>query len=420
MSDLAIRALGLGKKYELGSTTPYKSLRESLSTVLRRNANGGAAPNRTLWALRDVSFDIRRGDVVGVMGRNGAGKTTLLRLLSRITKPTTGKAILWGRTGTLLEVGTGFHPEMTGRENVFLSGSIIGMSRRELLSKFDEIVAFAEIERFVDTPVKRYSSGMYVRLAFSVAAHMQSEILLVDEVLAVGDAAFQKKCLGKMGDVAKDGRTILFVSHNALSMQALCNKGLLLEQGQLTFEGSIGEVVNRYLEIGREHAGEASWTLDGAPGREGARLKAVRVKARGETTGAVSLAEDFEIEVDHWNLEPNARRLISIHLHNSAGVCVLTSANMPSAAQVPDPWFERQYPPGVYRTTCRIPGFLLNNGDYSVSVFVNQRTAYDNLILVRDALTFTVEDIPEMRREYSGEWLGVVRPRLNWATERIE
>jgi lipopolysaccharide transport system ATP-binding protein len=257
MADIAIRATGLSKRYRLGTRERYSTLRDSLARAARSRLRrlsrpadpwtAGEAEGDWLWALRDVSFDVRQGEVIGVIGRNGAGKSTLLKILSRITEPTDGMAEIHGRVGSLLEVGIGFHPELTGRENIYLSGAIIGMRRREIARQFDEIVAFADLERFVDTPVKRYSSGMYVRLAFAVAAHLQSDILLVDEVLAVGDAAFQKKCLGRLGDVARDGRTVLLVSHNLVTIERLCGSALLLEHGRVARRGSAAEVVQEYL-----------------------------------------------------------------------------------------------------------------------------------------------------------------------------
>src|SRR4051812_13058754 len=261
--DVVIRAEGLGKRYELGHAADrerYIALRDVLARgargILRRTADmlrGRAViPGDTVeefWALRDVSFEVRRGEALGIIGRNGAGKSTLLKILSRITEPTAGRVTIKGRVASLLEVGTGFHPELTGRENIFLNGAILGMTRAEIRRKFDEIVAFAEVERFLDTPVKRYSSGMYVRLAFAVAAHLEQEILVVDEVLAVGDAVFQKKCLGKMEDVAKEGRTVLFVSHNMAAIQAFCTAGILLKTGQLALHGDIGVTVHGYLQM---------------------------------------------------------------------------------------------------------------------------------------------------------------------------
>jgi lipopolysaccharide transport system ATP-binding protein len=252
MSDIAIRVEHLGKQYRLGGQqVRYATFREALVNAANaplRWLNGNrSSKNNTFWALDDVSFEVKHGEAVGIIGRNGAGKSTLLKVLSRITSPTRGRVDIYGRVGSLLEVGTGFHPELTGRENIYLNGAILGMSRKEIDSKFDEIVAFAEIERFLDTPVKFYSSGMYVRLAFAVAAHLEPEILVVDEVLAVGDAEFQKKCLGKMGDVAHEGRTVLFVSHNMAAISSLCKSGILLDLGQMINQGDIKRVVSEYL-----------------------------------------------------------------------------------------------------------------------------------------------------------------------------
>ena len=245
----AISVQGLSKRYTLGAGGGYRRLSEVITDRLKRRPKPSPdQEDRHLWALKDVSFEVAEGDVVGIVGRNGAGKSTLLKVLSRITEPTSGRAVLHGRVGALLEVGTGFHPELSGRENIFLNGAILGMRKAEIQRRFDEIVEFADVERFLDTPVKRYSSGMYVRLAFAVAAHLEPEVLVVDEVLAVGDAAFQRKCLGKMGDVARSGRTVLFVSHNMAAVEALCTRGILLDAGAVVHDGSAGECVARYLE----------------------------------------------------------------------------------------------------------------------------------------------------------------------------
>src|SRR5437764_12400489 len=279
-SALAIQTFGLSKQYRLGQyRQAYQTLREELvraGRALVRRQRAGDGPD-TIWALDGVSFEVEQGEVVGIIGRNGAGKTTLLKILSRITEPTRGYADVTGRVGSLLEVGTGFHPELTGRENVYLYGSILGMSRPEIRRRFDEIVSFAEVERFLDTPVKRYSSGMSVRLAFAVAAHLEPEILLVDEVLAVGDAAFQRKCLGKMGDVAEQGRTVLFVSHNMSAVNQLCRRSILLETGLLITDGVTNEVVNSYL-FGASRKAVRTWRdRSSAPGGDIIRLGAVRI-----------------------------------------------------------------------------------------------------------------------------------------------
>ena len=434
MSAIAIRVKNLSKLYRIGEMERYKALRDTLANAFsapvrvirsairgKRSVKKETRADNYIWALKDVSFDVKEGEVVGIIGRNGAGKTTLLKLLCRITEPTEGYGEIHGRVGSLLEVGTGFHPEMTGRENIYLNGAILGMKKREIDRKFAKIVDFSGVEKFIDTPLKRYSSGMQVRLGFSVAAHLEPEILLVDEVLAVGDVEFQKKCLGKMGEVAKAGRTVLFVSHNMLSIQNLCTRGILLESGRISMDGSITDVINKYLDQGAEKTGEVSWASpDTAPGNKRVRLKAVRVVSEGQVTGVVDISKEFRIEIDYWNLEANSRRLVSIHLHNSMGICVLTSANLPSACITPDAWSPRPYPTGLFRTSCTIPGNLLNDGPHSVSVFINEKSASDNILALKDVLPFTVRDTGVMRKEFTGKWLGAVRPRLDWYTTKLE
>ena len=433
MSAPIITVENLSKRYRLGQIGAT-SLRESVERGWHRLRGGRGEhsinhlpstihhPSHSddIWALRDISFEVKRGEVLGIIGKNGAGKSTLLKILSRITEPTSGRAILRGRVGSLLEVGTGFHPELTGRENIYLNGAILGMKKAEITNKLDEIIAFAEVEKFVDTPVKRYSSGMYVRLAFAVAAHLDPEILLVDEVLAVGDVAFQKKCMGKMDDVAHAGRTVLFVSHNMFNVQKLCTRGILLGSGRIASVGRIGSVVDFYLNSGEQDTGEVTWeSPEVAPGASRVRLKAVRVVSDNAVTAVVDISKALRIEVDYWNLEKNGRRLVSVHLHSSAGVCILTSSNAPSLSIKPDSWYSRPYPAGVFRTSCVIPGCFLNDGVHSISVFING-SMIDNILSARDVLTFSVQDIGTMRAEYSGKWLGAVRPRLEWKTTQLD
>lgn len=429
MSEIAIRIEGLCKEYTIGTAgVPYSTLREVVMQKLTApfkclTTRSTTARRKTekIWALKDVSFEIKQGEVVGLIGRNGAGKSTLLKILSRIMDPTQGRAELYGRTGSLLEVGTGFHPELTGRENIYLNGALLGMKRTEITRKFDEIVAFSEVEKFIDTPVKRYSSGMYVRLAFAVAAHLNSEILLVDEVLAVGDAAFQKKCLGKMGEVAKGGRTVLFVSHNMFSLQDLCTQGLLLESGKILLKGEINDVIHKYLQGLNRENGEIAWpSVDVAPGTDKIRLKAVRVVSDFEVPGKVDIKRDFKIEVDYWNLEENAKWHVSIHLSNSMGVLVLSGGNHPCATKKIDPWADRPQPLGVYSASCTIPGGILNDGQYSVTVYINGATVHDFIHVSRDVLSFEIHDTGYMREGYGGPWLGVLRMPLDWKTVRLE
>lgn len=302
MSDTALSVRGVGKRYQLvHGRDRYGRLTESLSAAIRNPMRRGPKPEE-FWALRDVTFDVPHGEVVGIVGRNGAGKSTLLKILSRITEPTTGEAVLQGRVGSLLEVGTGFHPELTGRENIYLSGSILGMRRAEIQRRFDEIVDFAEVERFLDTPVKRYSSGMQVRLGFAVAAHLEPDILIVDEVLAVGDAAFQKKSIGKMGAVATSGRTVLIVSHNLAVIDSLCRRALQLDQGQIVADGEASDVVRRYLEA-EDTAGENDVSLaDHDRRRPGMARYMQRIRTvdhQGRPVRTYAQGEPLVIEIDY-------------------------------------------------------------------------------------------------------------------------
>lgn len=319
MSEYAIRAEGLSKRYVLGERVGYATLRDAISRgagkiFMRR----GKDPSREIWALSDVSFEVKHGEVLGIIGRNGAGKSTLLKILSRITEPTRGRARMAGRVGSLLEVGTGFHPELTGRENVFLNGAILGMTRREIREKFDEIIAFAEVERFVDTPVKRYSSGMRMRLAFSVAAHLEPELLFVDEVLAVGDAAFQRRCLRRMDDVASRGRTVLFVSHNMAAVSSLCTRAILLRDGKLAEEGSPADIIEEYIGTDRPTDGCVLFPEPEEP--QSARLTAVRLKDRsGLVSTSVGVGEACVIEVECEARETLANPSIGVVIQDRLG-----------------------------------------------------------------------------------------------------
>ncbi|HZR33555.1 MAG TPA: ABC transporter ATP-binding protein [Terriglobales bacterium] len=329
MSDVAISCAGIGKQYRIGERERYKALRDVITDAMyapfRRMQAAFTADRKaksphdqpSIWALRDVSFEVKRGDVVGLIGRNGAGKSTLLKILSRITEPSEGSAQIYGRVGSLLEVGTGFHPELTGRENIYLNGAILGMKKAEIARKFDEIVAFAEVEKFIDTPVKRYSSGMYVRLAFAVAAHLETEILLVDEVLAVGDAQFQKKCLGKMGDVAKHGRTVLFVSHNLLMVQRLCPTAIVLHDGHITFQGGSGQCVRRYSESGEENTrAAAANSSDGA-----LAIHRVRIfDSAGIAAEAWKYGRPITVEVDVAVRQPCPKLAVDITFYSTNGL----------------------------------------------------------------------------------------------------
>jgi lipopolysaccharide transport system ATP-binding protein len=435
MSDIAIRVEHLSKSYQYGAIS-HGTLTKDLQSWWAR-VRGKDDPNAVIahavhrighagerfWALQDVSFDVKQGEIVGVIGRNGAGKSTLLKILSEITAPSEGCVKLNGRVGSLLEVGTGFHPELTGRENIFLNGAILGMTRAEIRTKFDEIVAFAEIEEFLDTPVKRYSSGMYVRLAFAVAAHLEPEILLVDEVLAVGDAEFQKKCFGKLGDVAQHGHTVLLVSHNMPSIINLCQRAILLHAGQIVIDGKANEVVEHYLATARSAGGEVVWTEpELSPGNEIVRLHAVRLLQEGTNgpTADVDISKEVLIQIMYWNLREGEVIYPAIWLRDHIGTFVLSSSHHRSISLTEDPWYGRPRPIGLFQSVCRIPGNFLNDGLYSVTAIVGKGIA-DTQILEDYILSFHVHDTGEMRKEYLGSWVGpVIRPRLAWHTEYLD
>ncbi len=332
-----IRVHDLSKQYSIGAAeAPYSTLRETISGMVRAPLKSLGRSSRgkddTIWALKDVNFEIEPGEVVGIIGRNGAGKSTLLKILSRITEPTTGEVDIYGRIASLLEVGTGFHPELTGRENIFLNGSILGMKRTEIESKFNEIVAFSEVERFLDTPVKRYSSGMYVRLAFAVAAHLEPEILIVDEVLAVGDAAFQKKCLGKMGDVARQGRTVLFVSHNMPAIKSLCGRAILLSGGRMVKDGRVDEVVNSYLSADNDDMARTGTIPDDAPrlyGTDEAKLRSVRLTdLAGNDVSQLYLGQPLGVQMTFEVFKEISEAVIEVGIIAMDGTHVTNSSNI--------------------------------------------------------------------------------------------
>jgi lipopolysaccharide transport system ATP-binding protein len=387
MGNVAVRVTDLGKEYQIGLRAErYKTLRESLASLasapvrmFRRRPKTG---EDLLWALHDVSFEVNEGEVVGIIGRNGAGKSTLLKILARITEPTVGTAEIHGRVGSLLEVGTGFHPELTGRENIYLNGAILGMRRAEIGRKFDEIVAFSEIEQFIDTPVKRYSSGMYLRLAFAVAAHLEPEILLVDEVLAVGDADFQRKCLGKMGDVAQEGRTVLFVSHNMPAVQALCARAILLRQGTVAVDGPTGDVLQEYLG---HLIATAAHAFENNPDRRGdgsIRLTSARViDGEGRTVDRLVAGAPVTLEFSYENRCGAERADFLFGIHNHLGIAVTHLNTQISGFSVA--LGERG------TLTCRIESLPLPRGEYRIAAAVRLRGK--NTDHIPNALAFSVE-----------------------------
>jgi lipopolysaccharide transport system ATP-binding protein len=424
MSEIAISATSLAKKYRIGvRRDPYGRLTETLWNAMTRpfRSRGNEERADDFWALRDVSFEVPRGSVVGIIGRNGAGKSTLLKILSRITEPTSGRAELRGRVGSLLEVGTGFHQELTGRDNIFLSGAILGMRRSEILRKFDEIVSFADIGQFIDTPVKRYSSGMKVRLGFAVAAFLEPEILLIDEVLAVGDAEFQKKCLGKMSEIGAGGRTVIFVSHSMPAILRLCDRGILLDRGRVIVDGPTYEAVRRYLESGPGRTTSREWTdRTSAPGDEVARLRSVRViPADGGSAEEVDIRRPVDVEVEYWTDSPGGLRpSVNLHFYNDEGVCLFINNDWNNRD-----WWRSSRRPGLVRSVCHLPGNFLAEGRVIVTVAVATYNPTVVHAIEREAVAFLVVDRSEgdgVRGEFTNDYPGAVRPMLEWDAEQIE
>lgn len=429
---VAIKVENLSKKYIIShekKAQGYKTLSESLMQGSKRIANKIIHPfssseiesqtQEEFWALKDINFEINQGDKVGIIGRNGAGKSTLLKVLSRITDPTSGKIHINGRIASLLEVGTGFHPELTGRENIYLNGAILGMSRKEIKLKFDEIVAFAEVDKFLDTPVKRYSSGMYVRLAFAVAAHLESEILVVDEVLAVGDAEFQKKCLGKMDDVSKEGRTILFVSHNMAMISSLCDKGLLMQKGQIKHSGTMQAVVKEYFSKNQANQGLINYEQEHYfPGDDKAKLLYVCIKDnKGEVKSDIAIGEDVYISMEYELLVDNMKVSPNFHVFSSEGACafVTTDSKLDQGACM-------KMKKGVYIATCKIPANYLNDDVYFIGFALTSiKPSIHVHFFERNTLQLHVIDKIDgtiTRNGYSGVIPGVIRPVLDWSSEK--
>ena len=442
MSDIAIRIEGLGKRYRYGGPQPLSyNLRQDITdwvrgtfTPQRRRAQGdnlsdlraSAVKNPShptphqihaerlahdpncFWALKDINLEIKQGEVVGIIGRNGAGKSTLLKILSRITPPTTGRAECCSRVASLLEIGTGFHRELTGRENIYLNGSIMGMKRVEIAKKFDEIVAFAEVEKFIDTPVKFYSSGMYVRLAFAVAAHLEPEILLVDEVLAVGDAEFQRKCLGKMGEVAQQGRTICFVSHNMTAIIAFCERAVWLNSGRIMANGPCPQVVTDYVKSGGAMELERHWgdSFQGG-GDDKVRPRSVRVQPLGDAEARmITINAPVQLEFEYWNYREGALLNLSISFKSTEGVCVFATVTPPE-----------RLPAGLIRSVCRIPARLLNDSLYYVNWLIVENES-QVLFRAENVVSFEAHEL-ERDINWHGKWPGLLRPALEWNTKVI-
>ncbi len=416
MTDTAIRIEGLSKQYRIGTKQQaYRTLRDSLTgaasapfralrSKLRKSRVGTAEDDSLIWALRDISLEIKRGEVVGIIGRNGAGKSTLLKTLSRITDPTTGYADIHGRIGSLLEVGTGFHPELTGRENIYLNGAILGMRKSEIKRKFDEMVAFAEVEKFVDTPVKHYSTGMYLRLAFAVAAHLEPEILLVDEVLAVGDAAFQKKCLGKMGDVAKEGRTILFVSHNMGSIRSLCTRGIVLDEGKVLYDGEVSKGIEAYYgSIGLIQAANDR----NADSKNGSRTGFDPISVNGGGGNTVLQSREFEVSTAlHINENASGLSLFCI-VEYMSGDCISVVREDRPISSLAD------FRGGKYRISVKYPTLWMSAGLYSIYFKAYLWGASGEERYVSDKFPFDVEGESSLMQ-------GLLQPAVNWQLRPAE
>lgn len=377
-----------------GKEDPAFALAES-------NQRDSKGNSRFVWALKDINFDVKQGEVLGIIGKNGAGKSTLLKILSRVAGPTTGEIKIKGRIASLLEVGTGFHPDLTGRENIFLNGSIMGMSKKEIQKNFDEIVDFSGVERYIDTPVKRYSSGMYVRLAFAVAAHLQPEILIVDEVLAVGDFEFQKKCMGKMKDVSGQGRTVLFVTHNMAAMQSLCTRTIYLQHGKLIDDGTPQDIIAKYIVEEQHICMKRNWT-DNSGGNEFIRLKSAEITtAKGDDK--IFIDTDFNIEIEFELIHPGTLFYVGLHFNTLYDETVFVSPATPIMASS-----------GTYKAVCRVKGSFLNNKVYTLNAFfVNNRQ--NVLHRENNLLTFEILDVVRPEGAFLGEYAGNVRPQLDWS-----
>lgn len=418
MGDLAIRVEGISKRYRLGKRESYQTLRETVvSTVsapfrkvgklLRQDSSDAAEGDGTIWALKEVFFEIGRGEVIGIIGGNGAGKSTLLKILSQITEPTSGFAEIHGRVASLLEVGTGFHPELTGRENIFLNGAILGMRRAEIERKFDAMVAFSEVEQFIDTPVKHYSSGMYLKLAFAVAAHLEPEILLVDEVLAVGDVRFQKKCLGKMGAVAKEGRTVIFVSHNMGAVTQLCEKVILLEQGRVKRIGPSAEVVSDYLSLSLGAETQSSWVSPSLESNQSkVQFKSIRLlSSEKQPISLITFSDELLIEMVYEVKVHTDNLSIAFHLLDTMNNTIFESLDTDRPELR-----ENVREPGLYCATAKLPSQLLKPGRYSLSFFALTQSVkvYERR---EGILRF---DVSETDYALHARRVGIVSPILEW------
>jgi lipopolysaccharide transport system ATP-binding protein len=419
MSKTVIKVENISKLYQLGDVgsgsvnndlkkwwAKIRGKEDPFEMIAEKNDRTAKGNSDYVWALKDVNFEVQQGEVLGIIGKNGAGKSTLLKILSRTTLPTTGNIKMKGRIASLLEVGTGFHPDLSGRDNIFLNGAILGMTKAEIKNKFDEIVDFSGVERYIDTPVKRYSSGMYVRLAFAVAAHLDPEILIVDEVLAVGDYEFQKKCLGKMKDVSGLGRTVLFVSHNTTALKSLCSKALFLEHGMVKEMGQTEEIVNKYLSKVRDLSLNKTWTKENAPGNDHVTIYSAKITTDSGTE-RIDINTSFEVDIEFELTHPPVSFFTGILFNTLQDEMVFVSPANPIDATS-----------GRYTCKCKVPGKLLNNRGYTLNIyFVKNRQ--EEMYLAESLLTFEVFDLPRGEGVFLGDYVGNIRPQLDWSIKRI-
>ncbi len=418
--DIILKAEDISKQYRLGQVGTgtlshdlnrwWHSIRGKEDPYLKiGDVNNRAIKGQSdyVWALKDINFEVRRGEVLGIIGKNGAGKSTLLKILSKVTSPTTGVIKSKGRIASLLEVGTGFNPELTGRENIFLNGAILGMTKKEISSKIAEIIDFSGCERYIDTPTKRYSSGMTVRLAFAVAAFLEPEILVIDEVLAVGDAEFQKKAIGKMQDISRQGgRTVLFVSHNMAAVKSLCTRGIVLENGMVAFQGNIDEALEIYNSSSDSTSSKISWLPEEAPGNSNAKIAAIRFNKESDL---FYIEDEIALEVDFWNFCDNQTLNVSVSIHSSNEVYIMSSPNL---NRIP-------LKAGKYKSVCTIPKDFLNTGKYYFSILL----VGDNFEIISQLdkiVSIELNERGDHRADYFGHWSGVVRPYLTWENSIIE
>lgn len=429
MSTSAIHIENVGKLYrlgEVGTGTLSHDLNRWFARIRGKEdpfAKIGEVNDRTtkgssdyVWALKDVNLDVKQGSAVGIIGKNGAGKSTLLKLLSKVTAPTTGDIKIRGRIASLLEVGTGFHPELSGRENIYLNGAILGMTKKEIRRKFDEIVAFAGVERYIDTPVKRYSSGMYVRLAFAVAAHLESEILIVDEVLAVGDAEFQRKCLGKMGDVTqKEGRTVLFVSHNMAAIKNLCTEAVLMKHGTVTMQGETADVIDNYLSDGSEAERFVEWKREERPSNSELEVHSIKVfDGKGRLDSLLTTGDELTIEIDYKIKQEIKDLRVAVNIFTSDGIEIISSSDFLVQPE------SRIRKPGAYKTVCKIPGRLLNLGTHVATVDFDIPRM--RALIMSLPVSFTISELSfnQLGITTTNRPAGVVHPFLEWEVVSME